>query len=152
MKNCFRLFAAFSISLLLVGQVQSQEQPTPEERAYEFRHGLFETFSWKLGQLYGAQAKDDAVAFKKHAKDLAYLSGMLEEGFQLENSLPEGTRAKAEIWENYEDFQQKAKNLGTAAAALTEDGAMESFNIRDFGSKTCGSCHRDFRVKESKES
>ena len=151
MKFCFRVFAAFSISLLLVGQVHSKEQPTPEERAYEFRHGLFETFSWKLGQLYSAQAKEDAAAFNKHAKDLAYLSGMLEEGFQLKNSLPEGSRAKAEIWENYDVFQEKAADLGKAAAALTEEGAMKSFDVRDFGSKSCGGCHRDFREKESKE-
>lgn len=149
MKVCFSIFTALSISLLMVSQAHSQEQPTPEERAFEFRHGLFETFSWKLGQLYGAQAKDDAVAFNKHATDLAYLSSMLEEGFQIENSLPEGTRAKAEIWENYDSFKEKAKDLTDAATKLTEDGAMESFDIRKFGSSSCGGCHRDFRVKES---
>lgn len=148
MKVCIRILAALSISALLAGPVHSQEQPTPEERAYEFRHGLFETFSWKLGQLYGAQAKDDAGAFKKHAKDLAYLSSMLEEGFQIENSLPEGTRAKKEIWQNYDSFKEKANKLRQDATALSQDGAMESFNIRDFGSKSCGGCHRDFRVKE----
>lgn len=149
MKASFRFTAALCMTVFLINPAYAQEQPTPAERAYEFRHGLFETFGWKLGQLYGAQAKEDAGAFKKHAKDLAYLATMLEEGFQLENSLPEGTRAKPEIWEDFDAFKEKADTLRTATNALLDEGAMESFNIRDFGSKNCGGCHRDFRVKES---
>lgn len=148
MKVCFRIIAVLSISIMLVSQAQAQNQPTPAERAYDFRHGLFETFSWKMGQLYGSKAKEDSVGFKKHAKDLAYLATMLEEGFQLKDSLPEGTRAKPEIWEDFDSFKEKAATLRTAAQSLSEDGAMESFDIRDFGSKNCGSCHRDFRVKK----
>lgn len=148
MNHCSRLITTLICTLLLVAPVQAQNQPTPEERAYDFRHGLFETFSWKLGQLYGAQAKDDAAAFKKHADDLSYLSSMLEEGFQIDNSMPAGSRAKAEIWQDYASFADKAKTLQKAAAALTQDGAMKDFNVRDFGSKNCGGCHRDFREKE----
>ena len=148
MKFCFRFISALTVSLLLVSPVYSQDQPTPEERAYEFRHGLFETFGWKLGQLAGAKAKGDETAFVKHANDLAFLSTLLEEGFQIENSLPEGTRAKPEIWQDYATFKEKAQTLNEAATALTESGAMKGFDIQDFGSKICGGCHKKFRLKE----
>jgi len=31
--------------------------------------------------------------------------------------------------------------------SLTKDIEMADFDPRDFGSKACGGCHRDFRVK-----
>jgi Cytochrome c556 len=135
--------------LFATGQAYSQEdQPTPEERAYKFRTSLFQTFGWKFGQLIGAKAQDDEAAFIKNAKDLEYLAGMLEEGFQIKDSLPEGTTAKANIWEDFETFSEKAQTLRAGVNALTQDGAMADFNPKEFGSKTCGNCHREFRIKK----
>jgi len=71
---------------------------------------------------------------------------LIEEGFQIENSLPEGTKAKPEIWEDYETFQSKAQALTDLATSFTEAGTMSDFDPRQFGSKTCGSCHRDFKL------
>jgi len=128
--------------------VMAQKQPTPEERAYKFRTSLFQTFSWKLGQMVGAKGKNNPDAFAKHAADLAQLSTLIEEGFQIANSLPEGTKAKPEIWEDYKKFQAKAMALTEAATGFTEAGAMANFDPREFGSKSCGGCHRDFKVKD----
>ncbi len=149
MKIFIRLFAAAFISLFVVGQTIAQDkQPTPEEKAYKFRTGLFQTFAWKYGQLVGAMKTDDADAFRANAKDLEYLASMLEEGFQIKDSLPEGTTAKPNIWEDFDDFTAKADTLREAAAELAEDGAMASFDPRDFGSKACGACHREYRIKK----
>ncbi len=137
-----------SVVLLASSQAFSQDGPTPEERAYKFRTSLFQTFGWKMGQLAGAKAREDGAAFIQNAKDLEYLASMIEEGFQIEGSLPEGTSAKAKIWEDFDTFSEKANTLRTAAAALTEAGAMADFSPRDFGSKNCGGCHREFRVKK----
>lgn len=137
------------IALFATGQAFSQEdQPTPEERALEFRTSLFQTFGWKFGQLIGAKAQDDEAAFVKHAQDLEYLASMLEEGFQIKDSLPEGTTAKANIWEDFDTFTEKAETLRAGASALAEPGAMADFNPKEFGSKTCGNCHREFRIKK----
>ncbi len=143
-------FLVLAASLLLISASSSAQdkQPTPEERAYKFRTSLFQTFSWKLGQLYGAQAGGDEAAFNKHASDLVMLAKMVDEGFQIADSIPEGSAAKAEIWEDYDSFQEKGQALVAASQALTEEGAMVDFNVRDFGSKNCGGCHRDFRVKD----
>ena len=141
--------ALCTLTLIISSQAISQEdQPTPEERAYKFRTSVFQTFGWKFGQLIGAKAQDDEAAFVKHAKDLEYLASMIEEGFQIKDSLPEGTTAKAEIWEDFETFSEKAETLRAGAKALTEPGAMADFNPKEFGSANCGNCHRDFRIKK----
>jgi cytochrome c556 len=141
--------AALAAAILACSPIFAKDgRPTPEERAYEFRHALFETFSWKMGQLYGSKMKEDEAAFTKHAKDLAYLATMIEEGFQIKDGIPKGSVAKPEIWKNFAKFEEKAEAFRVAAAGLTEKGAMADFNPRDFGSKNCGGCHRDFKVKD----
>lgn len=147
MKRSLRALAAACAIALLAGAAHAQ-QPTPEERAYKFRTSLFQTFAWKLGQMAQAKGQDDEGAFIKHAKDLSYLSGLIEEGFTIENSLPEGSKAKPEIWEDYAKFQEKAANMTEVTNGFTQAGAMADFNPREFGSKACGSCHRDFKVKD----
>jgi len=138
-----------SITIILTSAPSmAQEQPTPEERAYKFRTSLFQTFAWKLGQMAGAKGQNDPAAFAKHATDLAQLSRLIEEGFQIENSLPEGSKAKPEIWQDYEKFQSKAQALTEAALGFSESGAMADFDPREFGSKSCGGCHRDFKFKD----
>ncbi|MFT6955025.1 MAG: cytochrome c556 [Halieaceae bacterium] len=140
---------ALIASLLTVGHAHADEKkPTPEERAYEFRTSLFQTFAWKMGGLVGAKIANDSAGFNKHATDLQNLTVMLEEGFQIKYSLPDGTAAKAEIWDDFDKFEERATTLRTAVAGLTEEGAIESFDPKDFGSKNCGGCHRDFKVKE----
>jgi len=148
MRVYVRLVSFCILAIFVSSQAYSADQPTPEERAFKFRTSLFQTFAWKYGQLIGAKAQSDEAAFKKHAGDLVSLSTLLQEGFQIENSLPEGTAAKPEIWQDYDTFKEKADNLTTVATALTEDGAMADFDARGFGSKACGTCHRDFRIKD----
>jgi cytochrome c556 len=145
--------AKLPIILFLLIFAQSQaysadKRPTPEEMAYKFRHSLFETFGWKMGQLVGAKMKNDAAGFNKHATDLQNLTSMLEEGFQIKNNIPKGSHAKAEIWQDFAKFEEKADTLRAAVAGLTKEGAMDSFNPKDFGSKNCGGCHRDFKEKD----
>jgi len=148
MTFLFRSLLIITAITVMTEPVMAQKQPTPEERAYKFRTSLFQTFSWKLGQMVGAKGKNNPDAFAKHAADLAQLSTLIEEGFQIANSLPEGTKAKPEIWEDYKKFQAKAMALTEAATGFTEAGAMANFDPREFGSKSCGGCHRDFKIKD----
>ena len=48
----------------------------------------------------------------------------------------------------FDKFKDRAANLNKMVTSLTEAGAMADFDPRDFGSKACGSCHRDFRIKD----
>ena len=149
-KHAAIAFVITTLGLTLVsGSVHAQsKKETPEEKAFKFRNSLFQTFSWKLGQLHGAQSADDEAAFSKHANDLLVLANMTGEGFQIENSIPEGSRAKPEIWEDSEGFAAKTQDFVAAVAGLTEDGAMDSFKVRDFATKNCGGCHREYRNKK----
>ncbi len=151
MKKPIRSIAVASAILLVASNgVAQDKQPTPEERAYKFRTSLFQTFAWKLGQMAQAKGKNDEAAFTQNAKDLAYLSSMIEEGFTIENSLPEGTKAKPEIWEDFAKFQGKITNMADITNGFAKEGAMSDFDPREFGSKACGSCHRDFKIKDDK--
>lgn len=147
MHNFKKLLTCLTI-IVISTSVTHAKQPTPEERALDFRKGLFSTFAWKMGQLYGSKMQKDQTAFTQHANDLAYLATMIEEGFQIKDSIPEGSAAKPEIWQDYAKFADKAELLRAEAKALTKEGAMEEFDARAFGSKTCGGCHRDFKVKD----
>ncbi len=147
MKRSIRAFAVtFTIALLV--DIAHAQQPTPEERAYKFRTSLFQTFAWKLGQMAQAKGQDDEATFIKHAKDLVYLSGLIEEGFTIADSLPEGSKAKPEIWQDYAKFQKKVTNMAEVTNDFTKANAMAGFKPREFGSKACGSCHRDFKFKD----
>lgn len=149
MTNYLRVITLTATVLFLsVSAVAQDRQPTPEERAYKFRTSLFQTFAWKMGQLARAKAAGDKNAFDQHANDLSYLSRMIEEGFSIPDSLPDGTKAKPEIWEDFDTFKAKIQNLAERSKGLTENGAMADFDPREFGSKACGACHRDFKVKD----
>lgn len=137
-----------SIALLMASTSVYAKQPTPEERAYKFRASLFQTFAWKLGRLAASKGQNNSEAFNRHAADLVYLSGLIEEGFEIENSIPDGSKAKSEIWADYAGFKEKAANMTNLTKALMEEGAMQGFDPRKFGSQACGSCHRNFKVKD----
>ncbi len=144
MKLSLRVLTVLLPALLMIGASHADETPpTPQEKAFTFRTSLFQTFSWKFGQMVGAMKQKDEAAFSKHQSDLVYLSSMIEEGFQIKDSIPEGSDAKPEIWQDYDGFKEKA----AAMTRLTKDLTMADFDPRAYGSKTCGSCHRDFRVK-----
>ncbi len=79
---------------------------------------------------------------------MVYLSSMIEEGFQIKDSLPEGSKAKSAIWEDFENFQARAANMSEVTQAYTDAANMGDFDPREFGSKACGTCHRDFKYKD----
>lgn len=64
----------------------------------------------------------------------------------------DGSRAKPEIWEQWDDFAAKTKNAITLAQAIaTKAKAGESTAelVKAFGKNACGSCHRPFRKPKS---
>lgn len=136
------------VASVVFSGVALSQQPSPEDREYGFRTSLFQTFAWKMGQLAQAKGANDQAGFAKHAKDLAYLSTMTQEGFMIENNIPGGSLAKPAIWEDFDDFGDKAANLTSLSEGLLAEGAMDSFSPRQFGSKACGTCHREYKEKD----
>lgn len=62
----------------------------------------------------------------------------------------DGSRAKPEIWERWDEFTATAENAvqlarNIASKARAGDAAAVSELVKDFGRNACGSCHRPFR-------
>ena len=87
--------------------------------------------------------KDDARAIAASAAHIAHLFPP--------GSTQSPTEAKAAIWKNFADFEQKAKALETESAKLAET------NAGDFGAlsgrvravlQACANCHEAYRLKQ----
>ncbi len=58
--------------------------------------------------------------------------------------------AKPEVWEKWQEFEADAKNMEAWAEKLrdtakTKDAAATEAIMKEFGAKTCGTCHTPFR-------
>jgi cytochrome c556 len=70
------------------------------------------------------------------------------------NSITDKSRAKPEIWQKWDDFEAKAKELGDAATKLAEaakkdDVAAVGAALKAVGG-ACGACHEPYRGPEKK--
>jgi cytochrome c556 len=127
---------------------------SPEGQAFQFRHSLMTAVGWKVARLRAMAMGEipvDNAAAEKDARDVAALAGMMSEGF-IPNSAVEGSRALPAIWTNFPDFQQKANDLQTAAAALADATRANGFEaskgmVQPVG-QSCGGCHRPYRASE----
>ncbi len=133
---------------------KAEAEDTPEQEAFDFRTGLMDSLSWKVGKLRGMAGGDipiDNAAAVKHARDVAAIAGMLTEGF-IPNSIVKGSAALPEIWMNFSDFQQKAGDLQMAATALADAAQANGFEaakgmVQPVG-QACGGCHRPYRKRQ----
>ena len=105
----------------------------------------------KLRAMAMGEIPVDDMAAVKGARDVAVLAGMLPEGF-IPNSAVKGSAALPEIWTNFPDFEQKAKDLQTAATALADAAQANGFEaskgmVQAVG-QSCGGCHRPYRRRE----
>jgi len=144
------IITAVSTMFLMAGVAMAQQGDTrtPEEKAFEFRDGLMHTIEWKFGKVIEAKFKGDKAGFKKQSSDLAYLTTMITEGFELKNSIVKDSKAKQDIWNDWDKFRKKAEDIQQAAHELTaDDYDLSAFDPKKFGGQNCGGCHRDFKKR-----
>lgn len=148
-KNLAVVLSSLLIFFVMASLVQAQQRDTrsAEEKEFEFRDSLFRVIRHKATQLPTAKANGDQAAFKKAAADIAYLAGMITEGFQIENNVLENSLALPAIWEDFDDFTERAATLKNAAQALADSGDMDSYDQRGFGGENCGGCHRNYKKR-----
>jgi cytochrome c556 len=146
---------AFAVVLLLAacgpGGGGEAVDDSPEGLAFQARQGLMRMIQWKMVRLNGMEQGDipvDEAVFKETASDVASLSGMLTDGF-IPNSNVQGSAALPDIWTNWEDFEEKAENMQSAAAALAMAAESGGFaagrSLVPELRQTCGGCHRGYR-------
>ena len=112
----------------------------------------------RLMKLNGASAKDlndklkagQIEAMAVNAETIAVNAQHVPMLFP-KGSLTDKSKAKAEIWDKWSEFEAAAKNLETKAievrdAAKAKDQAKVEALMKDFGRQACGTCHQPFRV------
>ncbi len=95
----------------------------------------------------GLRSATDAAAVAASADELAEALARINADAFPEGSA-DGSRAKPEIWEQWDEFAAKAENavtLAQAIAAKARAGENTAELVKAFGKNACGSCHRPFR-------
>jgi cytochrome c556 len=142
-------FAVFSLAGI------AQERPqTKEEQAIKYRQSVYKVILWNFGPMAGmAQGKVpyDATDFAKRAQRVATMAPMLLEGYPPGSGTGAPTRAKSEIWDNFDEFSKLMHAMEDKAAALADvakEGNLEKSRaaVGELGD-ACKACHDKYRAK-----
>lgn len=125
--------------------------------AQQLRQSVFELLSFNMEPL--ADMGRGTVPFDQekavlHAERIGVLATMIPEVFRPDTRGSGAyTRAKDFIWDNWDAFEEHARDLEIAAGAMAEAAAAEGAagvrsNIRNLGG-ACGACHDLFRFQTS---
>ena len=107
-----------------------------------------------------AKAVKKAAEEKNYATVEAKAKDLMGNSEKIPGLFPQGstagkTKAKAEIWDKWDDFSKGASKLGKAAgglagAAAAKDDAKVEAGIKAV-SGACGDCHKAFRAEKYSE-
>ncbi|HIO93004.1 MAG TPA: cytochrome c [Leucothrix mucor] len=127
------------------------------DQSFDFRSSTMSIYKWYLSPM-GAMAKGktefNAKSFAQYAAGLEAISKIdLLEGFPKESSEDhvDDSNAKEEIWSNWKDFENKAKNFQLEAKKLSSiakagnEAAIKAQFKKTAG--TCGACHKKYKTK-----
>lgn len=96
------------------------------------------------------KSKSDLAAIKADAEGIASHAPHMVHLFP-KGSMQKPTEARATIWQNWSDFESKARALevesGKLAKQDTDDFAALSAQVQAL-SQTCRACHTPYRVKK----
>lgn len=137
----------------------AQEEPTAEERAEtatENRQAVFKLLGVNIGAIVGMArgAPFDAAIAERNARRIAMLAPMIPErlGAMDTREFDVETEALPLIWDNMDEFKEKAQNLVDAANTFADiaaggDQMATLGGLRALGG-ACGNCHDTFRVDD----
>ena len=138
--------------LLIVGIIDVSAQDDPEA-AIKYRQNHMRAQSGHLGAMVLIVKGDveQRSHLSQHAKALRTLTTFIVDVFPEGSDLGE-TRAKEEIWDDFEAFTETAKRAEVAAAELAavaesgDQGALEAklATVAD----SCKGCHKKYRTKK----
>lgn len=148
-----------AVALLAVAGCEKKPPISPENKqAMETRHEGFEKIGDSMKTIADAMKAGSGLTpeVAAAANKINELAPQLKDWFPV-GSGPETkrkTRAKAEIWQQPDEFTQKRETLVTeagklAAFANANDAAGFAAQVPELG-KACKGCHEEFRAKEHK--
>ncbi|MDV6317095.1 cytochrome c [Idiomarina sp. HP20-50] len=123
------------------------------EKAVEYRQKALsvmkENFAAMAGMVKG-EVEYNADFFQRRANDFEKMSGIPWAGFAVEGAMPsDNSDALSEIWDNWEDFQQRANDLQEYAAKLAEvsqEGSLDAIKpVFMNTAETCKGCHDNYK-------
>lgn len=141
-----------AVLFALAAVAHGADEPTPAERAVGYRQSVFHVIAGNFGPMAGmvkGEIPFDAKAFALRAERVAFLSALPLEGF-IPNSRVGKTEAKAEIWENMDDFKSRMETFQTEAGKLAEAAktasAIDALKPQ-FGKvgQACKDCHDQYK-------
>ena len=147
MKKVVRVLTG--VGILLTGGVQASG---PVEKAVDYRQAVMNVYAWNvtsMADMVKGKVPFDPTVFARHAKDLAAAAQLELMAAFPEDSINDDSDATDAIWLDWQKFQDKHKALREQSAKLAEvaasgdEGAMKE-EVRAT-SKTCKSCHDDFK-------
>ncbi len=149
----FRRCIALSAALILSAPAWAADERT--EAAVDTRQGLLKTVGFYIGPIVGMareQIPYDADRVKYNAERIAELAGMIPDVFRFDTRGADvSTEALDSIWDNTEDFNDKAAALAARAsdlAAATADGQPAAMKAFGGMGASCKACHDEYRQQE----
>lgn len=127
-----------------------------KDDAKKARKELMKSIS-KTNKAMSAASKDgDMAAVEKNALQLQEEFGKIPNPCLFLKGSAKGSRAKQAVWDNWSDFEAKAKTARTLASAVATQAkmgnAMEtSALVKAFGKEACGNCHKPYRAPKKKK-
>lgn len=145
----FGTLAAVAVAVGVAFGSAGSDVASADHHNYEKRNAAMKSMGGamkKLGGAVGAGNNADAAAA---AKEIAAIADSIPELFAAKEMTSE-SRAKAEIWDNMDDFKAKAAATAAAANKVASDamgGSLASDPKAVVGSigATCGACHKVYR-------
>jgi cytochrome c556 len=139
-------------ALALTSAAALAQQPKPED-VIKYRRSVMNVIGWNFGPM--AAMVQDKIPFNKevfarNAGRVAAMSKMPLEGF-IPGTEKGETKAKPELWQNFDDFKSKLEKMQGEADKLAEvaKGGDEAAMRAQFGAtgKACKACHDEYRAK-----
>jgi cytochrome c556 len=143
------IVAIFAVALLTSGTALASDP----ESYIKYRQAVMKAIGGHMGasgQIVRGKV-DESAALAMHADALASLNADLARLFPEGSDFGE-TEAKAEIWDNWAEFEKAAdaaRDATAAFAAAVKSGDADKIGAarKDVG-RSCKGCHEDFRQKD----
>jgi cytochrome c556 len=153
-----RTFTTLALAIAVSGTVATQLAAHGDEHEKRFaesqhRHDVMEHFGNGFGKIMKIRKGEAGTMadLPGIADDMAKAASMTVAAFEKDTRGMEGfTKAKDNIWENWDDFSQRLQKMDVdaqafAVAAKTGDMAVIGPAMGALG-KNCKSCHDDYKV------
>lgn len=146
--------AAITFTALQYSAPATASAFTDAEDAVKYRQSAFslvrENFGYMSGMVRG-EIEFDADSFKQRAEALKHLSYIPFDAFSgAGHNVTENSDALPGIWQNWDDFKEKADAFNKAAHELATASQSESLrSIRPkfmATARTCQQCHDEYRA------